>query len=275
MLKRKTSILFVNSDGKDKKTIQIPTSILLHWKKYLVSAVLLFGILGLIIGFFIYENTSQYYSVIYKEKLTRANHIKNAIDIKKAKQSFQSIDQSMERINTFMVKRGLAPIELENAGGPDDFDVTEINQVAEFYANDLLKLEDLIRNTPIGKPHDGDQTSQFGYRRNPFGGGNIEGHKGIDFRGNTGAPIQSTADGKVMFAGVKGGYGNCVIIQHENQLQTLYGHLSKINVKENQYIKLGHIVGELGSTGRSTGPHLHYEIIKNNEKINPQDFLNL
>jgi len=66
-----------------------------------------------------------------------------------------------------------------------------------------------------------------------------------------------------------------VIIQRENQLQTLYGHLSKINVKENQHIELGHIVGELGSTGRSTGPHLHYEIINNNEKIIPQDFLNL
>lgn len=135
----------MNTDGKEKKTNQIPTSILLHWKRYMMSAVLLFGILGLIIGFFIYENASQYYSTIYKEKLTRANHIKNA------KQSFQSIDQSMERINTFMEKRGLAPFELENKGGPNDFDVTETNEIAEFYANDILKMEDLIRNTRIGK----------------------------------------------------------------------------------------------------------------------------
>lgn len=275
MLKRKTSVLFVNADGKERKTIQIPSSILLNWKKYLISAVVIFGVLGLVIGFFIYEHTSNYYSTIYKERLARANQIRNAIDIEKAKQSFESINQSMVQINQFMEERGLEPMVLENAGGPLEFDVTDINEIAEFYVEDIKKIEGLVKTTPIGKPHFGEQTSGYGIRKNPFGGGSVEGHRGVDFRGPIGAPIKTTAEGKVVFAGWKGGYGNCVIVEHENDFQTLYAHLSQIKVEEGQKIKLGHIIGELGSTGRSTGPHLHYEIIRNNEKINPEEFLNL
>lgn len=275
MLKHKTSVLFVNDDGKDSKTVQIPTNILLNWKKYLITIVAVFAALGLVIGFFIYEHTSNHYTTIYKEKLARANQIKNAIDIEKAQKSFESINQSMEKINGFLETRGLAELKLENAGGPIEFEVTDINDIADFYAQDIQRLEEVVKTTPIGKPHFGEQTSGFGVRHNPFGGGGVEGHKGIDFRGPVGAPIKTTADGKVVFAGVRGGYGNCVIVQHPNEFQTLYAHLSKISVKEGQMISLGDVVGELGSTGRSTGPHLHYEIIKNNEKIDPQDYLNL
>ncbi len=275
MLKHKTSVLFVNSNGKDRKTIQIPTTILLNWKKYLISAIVLFGIFGLIIGFFIYEHTSHYYTTIYKERLVRANQIKNAIDIEKAKSSFQSIDESMLRINQFMAERGLEPLSLVSAGGPMEFEITDINEIAAYYATDIQKLEDLIQEVPIGKPHFGEQTSGFGYRKNPFGGNAVETHKGLDFRGEEGSPIRVTAEGKVVFAGQKGGYGNCVIIKHENDLKTLYGHLSEINVKDGQSVILGQIIGKLGSTGRSTGPHLHYEILHKEEKIDPQKFLNL
>lgn len=275
MLKQKTSVLFVNTDGKGKKTLQVPTSILLHWKKYLIIAGSIFLGLGLVIAFFIYENTSNYYTNMYQAKLARANQIKNSIDIEKAKASFESINLSMEKINEFMVARGLTQLELENAGGPVEFEVTDINEIAELYSEDILKLETLIHTTPIGKPHEGEQTSHFGVRRNPFGGGGIEGHSGIDLRGETGAPIQSTAKGVVEFAGVKGGYGNCVIVKHENNFKTLYGHLSKIDVREGQKVNSGEVIGELGSTGRSTGPHVHYEIWKNNERIDPQEFLSL
>lgn len=275
MLKHKTSVLFVNTDGKGSKTVQVPTSILLNWKKYLMIAGSVFLLLGLVIGFFIYENTGNYYTNLYKERLARANQIKNAIDIEKAKESFELINQSVERINTFMEAKGLTPLELENAGGPLEFEVTDINEITELYAEDILKLEELMKMTPIGKPHEGEQTSFYGVRRNPFGGGGIEGHKGIDLRGEVGEPIKSTADGKVEFAGVKGGYGNCVIIRHANNFKTLYGHLSEIDVKEGQKINSGDVIGKLGNTGRSTGPHLHYEIHKNNQRINPQEFLNL
>jgi murein DD-endopeptidase MepM/ murein hydrolase activator NlpD len=275
MLKHKTSVLFVDTNGKGKRAVQVPTTILLNWKKYLIVAGMMFLGLGLVIAFFIYENTSKYYTNIYQERLARANQIKNAIDIDKAKQSFSSINESMERINRFMEDRGLSPLVTENAGGPIEFEVTDINEVAELYVDEIKKMEALIHDTPIGKPHDGEQTSHFGIRRNPFGGGSIEGHKGIDLRGEIGDPVKTTAGGTVEFAGVKGGYGNCVIVRHKNDFKTLYGHLSDIHVRERQKVKSGEVIGSLGNTGRSTGPHLHYEIIQNDEKINPQNFLNL
>lgn len=275
MLKHKTSVLFVNTNGKDRKTIQIPTFLLLNWKKLLITVMILFAFFISIIGFFIYEHTSNYYTNKFKEKIARANQIKNAIDIQKAKESFQSIDESMDRINQFMMERGLKPLELTYTGGPLEFEITEINEVAEFYTSNILELEEIIRTTPFGKPHFGDLTSGFGTRHNPFGGIGVEKHKGLDFRGEMGSPIKSTADGTVVFAGVKGGYGNCVILKHKNHLQTLYGHLSSISVKEGQKVKLGDEIGKLGNTGRSTGPHLHYEIIYKEEKINPITFINL
>lgn len=275
MLKHKTSVLFVNANGKDRKTIQIPTIILLNWRKFLTWGSALFLVLFSLVGFFVYEHTNDYYTTLYKERLARANQIKNAIDIDKAKKSFQSIDQSMAEINLLMKQRGLPTFDLANAGGPLEFEISEINQVAEEYAQNIQYLEEMISSTPFGLPHFGEQTSGFGNRKNPFGGTSSESHKGLDFRGDMYSPIQTTANGKVVFAGVKGGYGNVVIIQHPNKLQTLYAHLSEISVMEGENVNLGDIIGKLGNTGRSTGPHLHYEIIHENQKINPETFINL
>lgn len=100
-------------------------------------------------------------------------------------------------------------------------------------------------------------------------------HKGVDIAAPMGTDVYCAAKGKVIFAGQKSGYGNCVIIEHENGLATLYGHLSKILVDANQQVKIGDIIAKVGNTGRSTGPHLHYEVHKNNTPINPKLFLNL
>lgn len=100
-------------------------------------------------------------------------------------------------------------------------------------------------------------------------------HKGVDIAAPMGTDVYCAAKGKVIFAGQKSGYGNCVIIEHGNGLATLYGHLSKILVDANQQVKIGDVIAKVGSTGRSTGPHLHYEVHKNNAPINPKLFLNL
>ena len=100
-------------------------------------------------------------------------------------------------------------------------------------------------------------------------------HKGVDIAAPMGTDVYCSAQGKVIFAGQKSGYGNCVIIEHGNGLATLYGHLSKILVDANQQVKIGDVIAKVGSTGRSTGPHLHYEVRKNNTPINPKLFLNL
>ncbi|AOL93425.1 Murein DD-endopeptidase MepM, murein hydrolase activator NlpD [Porphyrobacter sp. LM 6] len=115
-------------------------------------------------------------------------------------------------------------------------------------------------------------TSGFGYRRDPFNGRGAM-HAGIDFKGAMGSPIFAAADGRVTFAGRKAGYGNAIEITHGNGMLTRYAHLSRIGVKVGQPVAAGATIGGLGSTGRSTGPHLHFEVRINNRAVNPRPFL--
>ena len=272
MLKHKTSVLFVKEDGKENGVLQVPTLILLNWKEYLSILTVIIFVLISILGIFIYQKTSN----SYKEKLAKANKIKSLIDLEKVKKSFKSIDESTEKINIFLQERGIEDLKLKNAGGGEEnFEITDINEIADYYEKKIKNLENTIKNTPMGKPSFGEITSGFGYRSNPFSGVSTESHPGLDFRGAIGDPVKTTADGVIEFAGPRGGYGNCIIIKHKGDIKTLYGHLSKILVKENTNVKIGQKIGEIGSTGRSTGPHLHYEIIKNEEKINPLKFIKL
>lgn len=115
-------------------------------------------------------------------------------------------------------------------------------------------------------------TSGFGFRHDPFHGRGAM-HAGIDFRGPIGSPIFAAADGRVTFAGVKSGYGNAIEITHGNGMLTRYAHLSRIDVKVGQGVGAGSTIGGLGSTGRSTGPHLHFEVRINDRAVNPRPFL--
>jgi len=139
----------------------------------------------------------------------------------------------------------------------------EINQ----YARTLVAV-------PVRKPVAGevDMSSPFGMRLDPFLGRPAI-HTGIDLRGETGEPVHATAAGRVSIAGREGGYGNMIEINHGNGLATRYGHLSEIDVKVGQTVRIGDIIGRIGSTGRSTGPHLHYETRINGEAVDPQKFL--
>ena len=115
-------------------------------------------------------------------------------------------------------------------------------------------------------------TSQFGVREDPFFKTPAM-HTGIDFGGKEGTPLYATAPGKVIQAGRRGDYGLCVEVDHGLGFTTLYGHLSKVNVEKGDYIDEGTKVGLAGSTGRSTGPHLHYELRHNNRILNPYTFV--
>lgn len=115
-------------------------------------------------------------------------------------------------------------------------------------------------------------TSGFGYRRDPFNG-RAAMHAGIDFKGPIGSPIFAAAEGRVTFAGWRGGYGKAVEVTHPNGLMTRYAHLSRIDVRPGQLVAAGATLGGLGSTGRSTGPHLHFEVRINERAVNPRPFL--
>ncbi len=136
------------------------------------------------------------------------------------------------------------------------------------------KLNRTLSLVPYRKPVIGEVefTSGFGVRSDPFLGRPAF-HSGLDFRAATGDPVRATANGKVSMAGWSGGYGRLVEVDHGNGLATRYGHLSEIKVKVGDVIKIGQVIGEVGSTGRSTGPHLHYETRIDGEAVDPQKFL--
>jgi murein DD-endopeptidase MepM/ murein hydrolase activator NlpD len=127
--------------------------------------------------------------------------------------------------------------------------------------------------TPSIWPVDGKLESGFGGRRNPFGGTSYEFHAGQDIVVPSGTPVVAGAKGTVSFAGWQHGYGQMVEIDHGGGLRTRYGHLSELDVTMGQQVARGEFIGRVGSTGRSTGPHLHYEVRINDEPVNPIQYL--
>lgn len=134
-------------------------------------------------------------------------------------------------------------------------------------------LSDAAAKLPLAKPTDsGAQSSGFGVRIDPFTGRPAF-HSGLDFAGGLGTPIQVTAPGVVSFTGVRSGYGNTIEVDHGGGFKTRYAHLSAIGVRVGQHVALGERIGAMGSTGRSTGPHLHYEVWVNGRAENPDRFV--
>ena len=182
-------------------------------------------------------------------------------------------------------------VSYKGQGGPqvqhDNSNISDITKLA----NDLqsqfkireqslvgLKQEVLARQarmaaTPSIWPTSGDVTSRFGSRNSPWGDGGSDWHPGIDIANNMGTPIFATADGEVVGSGWSDGYGNLVQINHGNGLSTFYGHNSQIIVRVGQVVKKGQVISYMGSTGNSTGPHVHYEVRINGTVVNPESFL--
>lgn len=150
-----------------------------------------------------------------------------------------------------------------------DSKVRELDEALD--ALDRLKTE--ARRLPLANPAPGRSvTSPFGVRTDPLLG-TVALHSGMDFRAPTGMPAKVTAPGVVVKAGWNGGYGRMVEVDHGNGFATRYGHLSKINVTVGKRLNAGDVIGKTGSSGRSTGPHLHYEIRHHGEAIDPLRFL--
>jgi murein DD-endopeptidase MepM/ murein hydrolase activator NlpD len=199
-----------------------------------------------------------------------------------------SIESRARRMRGVIADLGLDMAQLEAAtprvgmGGP--FVPVKLPADAGAFERQLYrinishaKVERLNRTlalVPYRKPVVGEVefTSGFGVRTDPFLGRPAM-HTGLDFRASTGDPVRATANGKVVSSGWAGGYGRMVEIDHGNGLTTRYGHLSEIHVKIGDQIKIGQVIGAVGSTGRSTGPHLHYETRIDGEAVDPQKFL--
>ena len=141
---------------------------------------------------------------------------------------------------------------------------------------EMRDYEDLLRRrgmTPSIWPVSGKLESGMGGRRNPFGGRGFEYHEGQDIDASYGTPVMVAASGTVTIAGRERGYGNVIYVDHGAGVTTRYGHLSQIDVKIGQTVTRGQTIGLVGSTGRSTGPHLHYEVRINNQPVDPRQYL--
>ena len=165
-----------------------------------------------------------------------------------------------------------ADVYSPNSGGPA---TSEADPESAEIENRLR----VIQNTsdpafvPTMWAHIGKINNEFGFRRNPFGGRTYEFHPGMDIDGERGENVLAPANGTVIKAGWTGGYGNMVEIDHGNGLTTRYGHMSRIEVEVGDTITRGQLIGLIGSTGRSTGPHLHYELRLDDRPVNPRHFL--
>jgi murein DD-endopeptidase MepM/ murein hydrolase activator NlpD len=162
------------------------------------------------------------------------------------------------------------PVKLAPDAGAFERQLYRIN----ITRSQVERLNRTLALVPYRKPVVGEVefTSGFGVRSDPFLGRPAM-HTGLDFRAATGDPVRATANGKVASSGWAGGYGRMVEIDHGNGLSTRYGHLSEISVRVGDPIKIGQVIGAVGSTGRSTGPHLHYETRIDGEAVDPQKFL--
>jgi murein DD-endopeptidase MepM/ murein hydrolase activator NlpD len=167
------------------------------------------------------------------------------------------------------------------AGGPlvalDEAAIASIETRAAHLEADLnayeVALRERARIPSIWPVIGGEVTDSYGVRGNPFGGGSSEFHSGQDIAAPRGTPVLAAADGVVTQAGTQNGYGQIVVIDHGNGMTTRYGHLSKIEATLGQEIKRGELLGQVGSTGRSTGPHLHYEVRIGDVAVSPSHYL--
>jgi murein DD-endopeptidase MepM/ murein hydrolase activator NlpD len=275
MEKKYTTVLFVGSEGEKPFSFQIPSKfikkkgVIIKGTIGLLSAIVLISLTlltGLIIEINKNSGLNEQISVMQKDlMLMDSLHIKTKVN---------SIEERIQKIDNFLEEKGISN-ETEPIGGETNEHREFDFRVYDFYDYHTSKLIKDIRNIPLGLPHMGEQSSDYGYRSNPFGGKSSEFHSGMDFKGNIGDPIKSTADGEVVLADWYGGYGRAVMIKHDYGYESLYGHMSGLNVMHGQKVKAGDVIGFLGSTGRSTGPHVHYELRRNGVDIDPNDYINL
>lgn len=284
----KTSTVIIVDKGKGStKTLQVKTKHISRIKHYAASILALILVLS---GVIIYlESQNQEQQQEKSQLLSQINNLKKSIpappsavpQVKKANdaQSYiQDIQTKLQTINTYLRKRGLKGFSTKSVGGGDGNSIESKltdNEKYSAYDEYLDRLLHAVAFTPMGYPKISSLTSYFGYRSDPFDSDHAEFHPGIDFKGERGDAARCTANGRVVGAGWNGGYGNCVRIAHSNGFETLYGHLSRITVHVGQKVTAGEKIGEIGSTGRSTGNHLHYEVRKNGKPVNPISYLSL
>lgn len=227
----------------------------------------------------IYTVSLTYQAVDYYVMKQKYAHMSG--QFKEMKSTIDSLKESESEFKRLFSKGSKKKI-LESMDAPRDdgsINIEELKiQIAESMAavseikEYMAKERDLYRATPQGYPVSGKFTSGFGMRTHPRLG-RQQLHTGIDLAAEKGTPVYSTADGIVSFSGWSRGNGNIVVIEHGHGFSTIYAHNTKNLVQVGKAVKRGDEIAKTGSTGVSTGPHVHYEVWKNGKCLNPEDFI--
>lgn len=256
-----------------------------------IYAVLGFAILGLLtFSYFVYcvaqytYVATQNYTLKHQNRELKEESQKAKSDYEQVATRLAALEPTQHKIAEVLgVSRNPDFNKDIGRGGPDtDTKLEDITDKSEALDSQLRYIKDVfdrnqikLASTPSGWPVRGYITDGFGMRHNPFGGGGIEPHAGLDIATNYGTAIEATADGKVIFAGMYGGYGNLVVVDHGYGITTRYGHMSQIAVRLGQHVTRGRILGAVGSTGRSTAPHCHYEVRMHDRAVNPLNYISI
>ncbi len=255
---------------------------------------LMAGLAVLILGGSIFTTWSFFRNTIDRRALVQVEHENE--ELRQVNQSFEDgirrlekqLAEFEERTRQLTIVAGLENLSIGQesgigggteslgpVGGQGDGDTERLEHRADLLSDDLQQLAglfderlQLISSTPAISPVKGILTSGFGYRRDPLNGRRAM-HRGIDISTGPGQPVRAAADGIVVGAGRLGGLGNAVHLSHGYGISTRYGHLSKIDVAAGTEVRRGDTVGFVGSTGRSTGYHLHYEVRVDGRAVNP------
>lgn len=227
----------------------------------------------------VYRESAHWRTERENERLRVENELQQQ-RLKQLKDRVDAIDAATRRLAEISGVSEEKVVGGRGAGGPrlemDEAGVAAVEARAAQLEEQLRAYESALREKariPSLWPVAGETTDGFGGRRDPFGDGSFEFHAGQDIRAERGAPVFAAAAGTVSFAGTQNGYGQMVEIEHGGGLATRYAHLSQIETTPGQRIARGQLIGRVGSTGRSTGPHLHYEVRVGGEAVNPRAYL--
>jgi len=223
---------------------------------------------------------SNYNSLQQEAQLLRDRYENLQVKVKQTNEQLASLQLLAEEVSTaYGVRRQLAGSADLVAEAPlvptmhetlEEFSYLRTTNLARRQRNIFSDLN--VNVLPGAWPVTGRLEGGYGRRNDPFSGEGAM-HTGVDISAPRGTPVRATADGVVIHASWNGGYGKCVIIDHGHGYQTWYGHLSRMDVIEGQEIRQGEVLGAVGTTGHSTGPHLHYEVRVGSAPVNPYRFL--
>ena len=251
-----------------------------RWLK--ASGIALFVIaIGLAYGFYGLTQQATHFRIERENQRLRAQNAQQQQELQNLNNRVNAVEDKSRKIEAEMSGANTSQQTLRAEGGParpidSASALAQIESKTARLEQQMWIYEDMVHGygvIPSIWPVVGALETGVGVRRNPFGGRGYEYHEGQDIDASYGAPVQVAANGKVIIAGRQRGYGNVVYVDHGAGLSTRYGHLSQINVAVGQTVTRGQTIGLVGSTGRSTGPHLHYEVRINNQPVDPKRYL--